>query len=96
MIIGLCTVMSGLDMSVITYAFATYDLALAQAVELMKGVEGRIERYPERVNPDNSNRETIFKLPGHRELVQVQEIALATEVLPVPGEMLTTIKDVRW
>lgn len=96
MTIGLCTIISVADMQVITYAFETYELALAQALENMKGVEGRIERFPERPNPNNGTRETVFKLPMHMELVQVQEVEVGSAVHPVPGEMLTKIKDVPW
>jgi hypothetical protein len=63
MTIGLCTIVAVAEMEVITYAFATYETALAQALENCKGVEGRIERYPERSNPHNGMRETVFKFP---------------------------------
>lgn len=95
MTIGLCTIISVADMQVISYAFETYELALAQALENMKGVEGRIERYPERPNPNNGMRETIFKLPEHMELVQVQEVEVGQAVLPVDGKM-PKIRDVSW
>jgi hypothetical protein len=82
MTIGLCTVIAVREMQVITYAFATYELALAQALENQKGVTATIQRRPE-TRDANGLRETTFKVKRLFELIVVLEIEVGDAVLPV-------------
>ena len=80
MIIGLCTIIAVEEMSVITYALETYELALAQAIELQKGVTSSRERIPEKLQ-ENGLRQTVWKFPFEKELIIVQEIEVGKLVL---------------
>lgn len=83
MIIGILNVISVDEMSVITYAFRSYELAIEQAIELQKGVDlSDCERFPE-IKMANGLRQTVWKYPMQFELVTAQEIALGESILPV-------------
>lgn len=85
MTVGILNVISALEMGVITYAFATYELSIQQAVELTKGVDASIERQPE-ILQQNGMRQTIFKIPAHYELMVCQEVEVGYAILPVNEE----------
>ena len=82
MIIGLCTIIAVEEMSVITYALETYELALAQAIELQKGVTSSREVIRDRKGI-NGLRQTIWKFPFEKELITVQEIEVGKSILKV-------------
>jgi len=81
--IGLCTIFGIQTLQIYTYAMATYELALAQAVENMNGVEYRLERDPETIQA-NGLRQTVMRLPEAWELIMVQEVEVGNSVLTVP------------
>lgn len=93
--VGICTIIAVDDMQVVTYVCATYELALAQAHENLKGVGGRIEQHPERKTA-NGLRETVFKIVTHEELIKVEEVNVGTRVLPVPAGRRARIVSTPW
>ncbi len=88
-IVGLCTVISvANDLSIITYVLDSYELALAQAIELQNGVKAEIFRDPETSSTDavfgTVLRETLFRIPELDEIVAVRETTVGEEILSVP------------
>lgn len=81
--IGIVNVIDMLDMNVITYAFETYELALAQAKELENGVTYAMIHHPEETQ-ENGMRRTVTATPEAFCVVVVSEIEMGTEILPVP------------
>jgi len=79
--IGLVIVIAADDMSVIVYTMDNYELALAQAKELFKGVEYPIKRLQEVMS--NGMRQTFFRIDKIREVVCVKECEIAMEVLKI-------------
>lgn len=83
--IGLCIVVdvSTQFPSIITYTFTTYELALAQAVELQKSVDLTHMSQQSTVSPSDGRRATTFLYPDHAQIVSVQECELGETVMPV-------------
>jgi hypothetical protein len=81
MMVGVVNLIAVAEMQVFTYVLKTYELALAQAEELGKGVS-EIPVRTERTAV-NGNRETIIKYRKHKQLLQVQEVEIAEAVLEV-------------
>ena len=83
MIIGVVNVISLKDMSVITYALETYELAKLQAKELLMGVnfESRLE-----MKDKNGLRQQIHTCVEHIELLVVKEMEVGTKVLEVRND----------
>lgn len=79
--VALCIVVSPIDWQVLAYTFSTYELALAQAIELQKGVKGTFNRTD--VTSEHGLRITTFAWDLEPQVVFVQETEVATQVLEV-------------
>lgn len=84
MTIGLCTIIGVFDMQVFIYTLESYELALLQAEEILKGVDPLlIKRYPEKL-ASNGLRVTNIKIEAHMNLIVIQETEISNKVLPIP------------
>lgn len=78
-IIGLIILTSAISLEVITYVLDTYELALAQADQLLKGCNFELV----------SNRDDLplrykeYKIEEYSEVLSVREIEIGLVVLPV-------------
>lgn len=84
-LIGICIVVNMAEdfPSIITYTLRTYELALAQAIELQKGVDLSNMVETNNINPSDGRRSATFLYPDHGEIVAVQECELGESILPV-------------
>lgn len=81
MTVGILNVIAVREMQVLTYVFETYELALAQAIEILKGVDCIVERVED--TGENGMRRTTFVLREAFELMQVLDLEAGKEVLSV-------------